>query len=211
MSDKSLRFGGSVLAASFVLLLSSFSSSSAESAMKVAGQTWLVSQAGSTGGALGNDEKSASGAQRSSTPKSTPAAAPRRAGARPDASTPNRHVRAAAKSYTAARSEPLAPKEHPGAKAVSLTAYNGSWTGVSTGPCIPRWTWGFLIDSGIMRGDRSSNISGRVRQNGNAAGRMIVFGTTYNFIGHIGARDALGTWVKSGPHGCSGVWTATRL
>jgi hypothetical protein len=66
------------------------------------------------------------------------------------------------------------------------------------------------IAAGTMSGDNSSNIRGQVRPNGSAAGRMIVFGTTYNFVGHVGATEALGTWIKSGPNGCSGVWTATK-
>lgn len=210
MIDQSPRLGRLVLPTSFLLLLSSISPSSAQSATELKSQTWLVSQAGSTGGTLGNDDKSASGTQRSAIPAQTPVAKRRPAVGRSEAPAPHRHVRTATQSSAAASSASLTPSARPMAKANLLPLFNGVWAGVSTGPCIPRWTWEMLIDSGAMLGDSGSNINGQVRPNGNAVGIMVVFGTTYNFIGHITASEAIGTWVKPGPHGCSGVWTATK-
>jgi hypothetical protein len=91
-----------------------------------------------------------------------------------------------------------------------LETFDGTWTGASTGACIPRWSWSFTVTNGIMTGDSGSNISGRIRPDGDTAGKMQVFGTTYDFVGQMSATRVAGTWVKLGDNKCSGTWSATK-
>jgi hypothetical protein len=92
----------------------------------------------------------------------------------------------------------------------SLETFDGTWTGASTGPCILRWTWSFSVTNGIMTGEGGSNISGRIRPDGATSGKMVVFGTTYDFVGQMGASRVAGTWIKAGDNGCSGTWSGTK-
>jgi hypothetical protein len=105
------------------------------------------------------------------------------------------------------KSKPRKPERVSRARAPVTTgrvASEGSWRGASTGPCIPTWRWTIGIESGSISGDKTT---GRVSSNGQARGAMIVFGTTYNFVGHFGATVGSGTW-KS--HECSGTWSAAK-
>ena len=87
----------------------------------------------------------------------------------------------------------------------SLLGYNGTWSGVSTGHCIATWNWKIEVNNGNISGN---NISGHVSRGGSANGSMIVFGTRYNFVGHMSLNQATGTWTTGG--NCSGGWTAAK-
>jgi hypothetical protein len=81
---------------------------------------------------------------------------------------------------------------------------DGAWSGVSSGPCIPNWKWTLGIGGGAITGH---NVSGSVTRTGATRGAMVVFGKTYNFVGHFNGGTGAGTW-KSVE--CSGSWTATK-
>jgi hypothetical protein len=162
-----------------------------ESAIKL---TWLLiatvlllvpsaalAQGGSTGGNIGQQNKSVSGGQ-------APSAAPppaRRASPKPS------------------RREPARVQAAPAAAAGS---WSGAWKGVSTGGCIPTWSWTLQITDG---GDISgSGAVGKVARGGGASGTMTVLGVAYHFAGRFSAGTAAGTWKRD--DGCAGAWTATR-
>ena len=87
----------------------------------------------------------------------------------------------------------------------SVALYNDTYSVVSTGRCVPSWSWTLQVSNGIISGPTTS---GRVSGGGAISGAMEVVGTTYNFVGHMHRDEASGTW-KSRP-GCFGTWTATR-
>jgi hypothetical protein len=134
-------------------------------------------QAGSAGGSIGQQNKSASGGQEES--------------AKPRAS---RNVASHASRKSQSRAE-----------TGSAAAADGSWAGVSTGACIPNWSWTLHIDSGVISGN---NVTGHIGRGGAASGTMTVLGTAYNFVGHFGATAGSGTWTTAA--GCSGNWTGTK-
>jgi len=94
-----------------------------------------------------------------------------------------------------------APRAAPRAASVNN---DGAWSGMSSGPCIPNWKWTLGIGGGAITGH---NVSGSVARGGQARGAMVVFGKTYNFIGHFNGGTGAGTW-KSAE--CAGSWTATK-
>jgi hypothetical protein len=193
-----------------LLLLSlAFSSSQAEPTFN-ADQTLQLSQAGSTGGALGNEDKSVSGGQAPNMEKKSPKprSVEKKALVRPEPTA--RPVSAPVRAPIVERAPPALPKPRPSPHPISLATYDGVYNGASTGPCIPRWSWSFRVVNGIMTGESGSNISGEVRPNGAAVGEMVVFGSAYNFSGHVTAAGVSGSWIKPGPGGCSGTWSATR-
>jgi len=99
------------------------------------------------------------------------------------------------------------PKPSGGASSASgsLTA-SGTWNGVSTGGCIPNWSWTLQITSeGSISG---SGATGHVGRGGSGSGIMTVLGTAYHFVGHFGSSTASGTWKRT--DGCSGRWTGTK-
>jgi hypothetical protein len=139
-----------------------------------------LAQGGSTGGNIGQQNKSVSGGQE-------PSAAPppaRRASPKPSRSAPAR-----------AQAAPAA-----------AGSWSGAWKGVSTGGCIPTWSWTLQISDG---GDISgSGAVGKVARGGGASGTMTVLGVAYHFAGRFSAGTAAGTWKRD--DGCAGAWTATR-
>jgi len=136
-----------------------------------------LAQAGSTGGNIGKQDKSVSGGQDES--------------ARPRA----------AKKVPPKQSRSAPARAQPGPSAAS-----GAWKGVSTGSCIPDWSWTLEITSeGTISGN---SISGHVSRGGAASGTVVSGGTTYSFAGHFGSSVGSGTWKR--PDGCSGTWTGTK-
>jgi hypothetical protein len=111
---------------------------------------------------------------------------------------------------------PSRPKPHVGPSAPNKASrpkadtgpsggYDGAWSGVSTGACITTWQWAVQISNGIMSGN---HITGHVSRGGAVSGSMVVFGTQYDFTGHMGGGSASGGWTTG--KNCSGRWTATR-
>lgn len=184
MSDHVSHLGNFALQTSSAFLLLPFSMFAAAPTALAEDPALLVAQAGSTGGTLGKEEKSVSGGEQTYAPKKIPKAAS--AHRRPHSAPP-------AKTITA-----------------SLAIFDGTWAGVSTGPCIPRWTWSLQADNGVLVGASGSNLTGQVNRNGALTGVMVVFGSNYDFVGHMNEGEASGTWVTPGPRGCSGTWVATK-
>ena len=83
----------------------------------------------------------------------------------------------------------------------SVALYNDTYSVVSTGRCVPSWSWTLQVSNGIISGPTTS---GRVSAGGAVSGAM----GEYNFVGHMHRDGASGTW-KSRP-GCFGTWAATR-
>jgi len=84
---------------------------------------------------------------------------------------------------------------------------DGSWTGVSSGHCILTWHWTVQVSKGVMTGDKTS---GQVSREGAVSGHMTVFGSTYDFIGHMIGRSGSGSWKQRNDATCSGQWTASK-
>lgn len=106
-------------------------------------------------------------------------------------------VKRPAKPHVAAPAKP---------RAAARPAVNneGTWSGASVGPCIPRWTWTIEVNGGVISG---RNTSGHVARGGAGQGVMVVFGKSYRFRGQFRGTSAGGTWTSES---CSGSWTGTR-
>jgi hypothetical protein len=136
-----------------------------------------LAQAGSTGGNIGKQDKSVSGGQDES-----------------------------AKPRAAKKASPKPSRSAPARAETGPLAASGSWKGVSTGSCIPDWSWALQVSNeGVISGN---GITGRVGRGGAGSGTITVFGTNYNFAGHFGPSTGSGTWKKV--DGCSGSWTGTK-
>ena len=136
-----------------------------------------LAQAGSAGGNVGKQDKSVSGGQDVS-----------------------------AKPAATRNATPKPSRTGPARREAGPPAASGSWKGVSTGHCIPNWSWTLAIGSdGIISG---SGTTGHVGRGGAGSGIMTVLGKSYNFVGHFGASTGSGTWKRA--DGCSGSWTGTK-
>jgi len=109
------------------------------------------------------------------------------------------HVRSAARTQAA-----------PARSKASLAIYDGAWAGSSYGDCIINgWGWSVQIDRGIISG---TNVTGKVSGAGDVNGVIVVFGTPYDFKGHLKSSQGSGTWlIRSGEKaGCVGTWTIVK-
>lgn len=135
-------------------------------------------QAGATGGTIGNRDKSVSGGEEAPRP------------------------RAASKPPVKRASQPARRRE--GAATLG-SSFDGSWAGVSVGPCIGRFGWTLQVSNGIISGN---NTTGQIARNGATNGDMVVLGKHYVFRGvSRTSGQASGTWISPK---CSGNWTAVR-
>jgi len=91
-------------------------------------------------------------------------------------------------------------------RAVARPAVNneGTWTGASVGPCIPKWTWTIEVNNGVISG---KNTSGHVARSGAGQGVMVVFDKSYRFRGQFRGTSGSGTWSSAE---CSGSWTGAK-
>ncbi len=135
-------------------------------------------QAGSIGGTIGNRDKSVSGGEEETK---------RQAARKPP-------VKRA--SQPARRGQGAAPLG---------SSFDGSWAGMSVGPCIGKFGWTLQVSNGVISG---SNTTGRIARSGATNGDMVVLGKHYVFRGVTRASgQASGTWTSPS---CSGHWTAVR-
>jgi hypothetical protein len=142
----------------------------------------MFAQAGSTGGFVGKQGKSSSGAQ--------------------DTGRPHRSERAhRSEGGTSHRREHR--QSQP--RATASFRYDGTWSGANTGSCIGQYGWTIHVLNGIMSG---GGTAGHVSSGGAASGTMNVAGTVYSFSGRASSSQASGRWTR--PDGCSGNWTASR-
>jgi len=81
---------------------------------------------------------------------------------------------------------------------------DGSWSGVSTGPCIVTWRWSLDVINGTISGRKTT---GQVSRTGSVGGAMVVFGKTYKFSGRFHGSVGSGAWRSAE---CSGTWTAAK-
>jgi hypothetical protein len=127
-------------------------------------------QAGSTGGTIGNRDKSVSGGEEET----------------------KRH---------AARKPPV----KRASQATLGSSFDGSWAGMSVGPCIGKFGWTLQVSNGVISGN---NTTGQIVRSGATNGDMVVLGKHYLFKGVTRASgQASGTFTSPN---CSGNWTAVR-
>jgi hypothetical protein len=109
-----------------------------------------------------------------------------------------------AKPRAAKKTSPKPSRSAPAA--TGPAAASGAWKGVSTGSCIPDWSWTLQVSNeGVITG---SGTTGHVGRGGAGSGTMTVLGRDYNFVGHFGPSTGSGTWKRS--DGCFGSWTGTK-
>jgi hypothetical protein len=97
-----------------------------------------------------------------------------------------------------------APKAAARPAAKPAVDNEGSWSGISKGPCIVTWRWTIQVSNGSISG---KNTTGHVARGGAANGTMVVFGKTYKFVGHFKGSTGSGTWKSLE---CGGTWTSQK-
>ena len=146
----------------------------------VTGVSTAMAQSGSTGGSIGNDDKSISGS-RSAEPE-RPA---RRS--RPDAEEPRR-----------------SPSRGGGGGGAGN--FDGAWVVVSTGVTCPGTsTSAVIVTSGKIIGE---GLTGTISPSGAAQSVGHYNGVTVISTGHASGRSGSGTF--RGSDGCNGRWVSTK-
>jgi hypothetical protein len=141
-------------------------------------------QSGSTGGSIGNDEKSLSGSREG--PRIVEPAKPARH-SKPDAEEPRRASRKS------------------GGAGGGGGNFDGAWVFSSLGRPCGGTSEAAVIASGRILGQYSS---GQVSPNGTATGSGASGGVTWTSFGHLSGRGGSGTFQRS--DGCVGSWTASK-
>jgi hypothetical protein len=153
------------------------------SSMVAVGLGAAFAQSGSTGGSIGNDEKSLSGSREA--PRTVEPAKPARH-SKPDAEEPRR-----------------ASRKSGGAGGGGN--YDGAWIFSSLGRPCGGTSEAAVITSGRILGQYSS---GHVGPSGSATGGGAAGGVTWTSSGHLSGRSGSGTFRRS--DGCVGTWTASK-
>lgn len=150
--------------------------------LSVLGPTVALAQSGSSGGSIGNDEKSLSGSREA--PRAIEPSHPSRR-SKPEADEPRRAAR----------------KSGGGGGGGN---FDGAWAVVSIG-CGGTATGAVVITSGRIIGE---SLAGSVSPNG--AARSVFRGNGFTSIGsgRLSGRSGSGTFRRS--DGCSGTWSATK-
>lgn len=150
--------------------------------LSVLGATSVLAQSGSSGGSIGNDEKSLSGSRE----------APRAV----DSSRPSRHSKPDTE-------EPSHAARRSGGGG-GTGNFDGAWAVVSIG-CGGTASGAVVITSGRIIGE---SLTGSVSPNG--AARSVFRGKGFTSIGsgHLSGRSGSGTFRRS--DGCGGTWSATK-
>ena len=145
-----------------------------------------LAQSGSTGGSIGNDNKSLSGSRQDRSAEPAPAA-PR--------------------SKPAADDQPRsAPRQaKAGGGGGGGGNFDGAWSVTSVG-CGGSSTMGFVITSGRIIGE---GLSGSVGPSGAASSVWQGGGITSNASGRFSGRSGSGGFRRS--DGCSGTWSASKM
>jgi hypothetical protein len=148
----------------------------------VIGPAAALAQSGSTGGSIGNDEKSLSGS-RSAEPER-----PARRG-KPEAEEPRRST-----------------SRRGGSGGGGGGNFDGAWMVVSTGTtCSGSSTTAVVVSSGKIIGE---GLSGRVSPSGATSSVGNYSGITVFSSGHVSGRSGSGTFKRS--DGCVGRWTSSK-
>jgi hypothetical protein len=137
-------------------------------AMSVPSIGAAFAQAGSTGGTIGNHDKSISGGEEEET----------------------KH-RAVRKPPATRASRPLRRRE----QAATLGSFDGSWAGISVGTCIGQFGWKLQVSNGVISGN---GTTGQIARSGATRGDMVVMGKHYLFKGVTRTSGkASGTWTSA--------------
>jgi hypothetical protein len=139
-------------------------------------------QSGSTGGSIGNDEKSLSGSREA--PRSLEPSKPARR-SKPDAGEPRRSSRSS------------------GGGGGGGGNFDGAWATVSVG-CGSTTNGAIVITSGQIMGE---GLSGRVSPNGSATAVGSANGHSWTSSGRFSGRTGFGSWRSDQ---CTGTWTASK-
>jgi hypothetical protein len=146
------------------------------------GLSAAFAQSGSTGGSIGNDEKSLSGSREA--PRTVePATPPRRS--KRDAEEPRRGSRASGGAGGGGN-------------------FDGAWATASVG-CGGTANGAIVITSGRIVGE---GLSGHVSPNGAATAAGATQGITWTSSGRFSGRSGSGSYRRS--DGCVGSWTASK-
>ncbi len=141
-----------------------------------------LAQSGSTGGSIGNDEKSVSGSRQA--PRSVEPEKPARR-SKPGADEPRR-----------------ASRKSGGGGGGN---FDGAWVAHSVGTPCGAATERFVISSGRLAGELSS---GQVSSNGSTTSGGSASGVSWSSSGRFSGRSGSGTFSRS--DGCRGRWTASK-
>jgi hypothetical protein len=140
-------------------------------------------QSGSTGGSIGNDEKSLSGSREA--PRSVEPSMPARR-SKPEAEAPRRASR------------------WGGGGGGGGGSFDGAWATTSVG-CGGTLSGAMVITSGRIIGD---GFSGHVSPNGSASGTGSTQGMSWTSSGRLSGRSGSGSYRRA--DGCVGSWTASK-
>ena len=143
-----------------------------------------LAQSGSSGGSIGNDEKSLSGSREA--PRAVESSKPARRG-KPESDEPRRASRKS------------------GGEGGGGGNFDGSWVSVAVGTPCGSATERFVISGGRISGELSS---GSVSPNGSTRSGGSVQGLSWNSSGRFSGRTGSGSFVRS--DGCTGRWTASK-
>ena len=144
-----------------------------------------LGQSGSTGGSIGNDEKSLSGSREN--PRAVESSKPARH-AKPESDEPRR-----------------ASRRSGGEGGGSGGNFDGSWVSVAVGTPCGSATERFVISGGRISGELSS---GSVSPNGATRTGGSAQGLSWTSSGRFSGRTGSGSFVRS--DGCTGRWTASK-
>lgn len=137
-------------------------------------------QSGSTGGSIGNDEKSLSGSREP--------------------------PRASESEKSARRSKPEADEPRRASQSSGASSFDGAWVVNSVGTtCSGSSRNAVVVTSGRIIGQ---GVSGRVSPNGAVSAINNSSGVTATSVGRLSGRSGSGTFRQS--DGCSGRWTASK-
>ena len=143
-----------------------------------------LAQSGSTGGSIGNDEKSLSGSREK--PRAVESSRPARR-AKPESDEPRRASRKS------------------GGGGGGVANFDGAWVVVAMGTPCGSSTERVVISGGRITGEWSS---GQVSPNGSSTGHGSAGGLSWTSSGRMTAHSGSGSFVRS--DGCTGRWTSSR-
>jgi hypothetical protein len=149
----------------------------------VIGPTAALAQSGSTGGSIGNDDKSLSGSREA--PRAVEPSQPAR-GRKPEAEAPRRAAR-------------------KGSSDGGGGNFDGAWVVNAVGATCGTSTERLVITGGRIVGELSS---GQVSPNGSTTSAGSASGLSWNSSGRFAGRSGSGSFVRS--DGCAGRWTASK-
>ncbi|SDP40530.1 hypothetical protein [Afipia sp. GAS231] len=154
------------------------------------GTGFACAQSGSTGGSIGNDEKSLSGSRQ--TPRAVESEKP----ARKSKSEPEEPRRASRKSGGGGSGS---------GGGGGGGNFDGAWIAVAVGTPCGSSTDRFVISGSNLSGELSS---GQVSSNGSTRTSGSASGLSWTSTGRFSGKTGSGSFVRS--DGCTGRWTASK-